>query len=88
MQPHKIAHTVFEIRQINHLWIEEHEGHFALFTKSDMTGAELPQMVAVHKNLINAQANMNALLAYFAPNIIEGTVKDVSEFDRPREGQS
>lgn len=80
MEPHKIAHHIFEVMQKSHIWIEGHDDHYALLTKSDLAPAT--QVIGVFDSLIHARASLDATLIMLAPNIIEGSIQDVSEFDK------
>ena len=78
----KIAHTVFEVSYRQHIWIEPTmEGNYGLFTKTELLPT--PQVIGVHQSLNHARANLDALITLLSPNIVEGSVMDVSEFDRP-----
>lgn len=80
----KIAHTVFELMQKQHLWIEPMmDGHYALFSKTDLMPQ--PTVIGVHHSLNHARANLDAIITLFTPNITEGSVMDVSEWDKEEE---
>lgn len=79
----KIAHHVFDVMQTSHIWIEQHDNHYAVVTSSDMMGNSAPTVVGVFDKLIYVRANLDAILTMLAPNIVEGSVRDVSEFDKP-----
>ena len=81
MEPRKIAHHVFEVSQTSHIWIEQHDGHYALLTKSDLTQG-MPQLIGMFDSLSHARANLDAVIVMLTPNITEGSVRDVTEFDR------
>lgn len=76
----KISHKTFEIRNVTHVWIEDYGNHYALMQKIDGVGSA-PVMIAEHPTLIHAIAHQNAVFAIMRPNIVEGSEKDVTEFD-------
>lgn len=80
--PKKISHKVFEATQMVHIWIEQHDGHYAVQMTNNLVGQMQPTTIGVHKNLLHAEANMSAIIVLFTPNIIEGSLRDVSEFDK------
>jgi|GEM_PF-5829685 len=82
----KISHKTFEIRATVHVWIENQGGRYVVMQKMGMVGG-MPIELGAHPSLVHAMANEDAIMAIMTPNIIEGSVQDVTEFDKHRSNE-
>lgn len=82
----KLSHKTFEVRATVHVWIENRDGRYIVMQKMGLVGG-MPMEMGAHPSLVHALANEDAFMAIMTPNIIEGSVQDVTEFDKYRSNE-
>ena len=78
-------HKVFKMTLKNEVWIEDHGDHHAIMSKNHLVTE--PNELQTFADREHAIAGIEGMIKSLAPDIVEGSLKDISEFDNHGKGK-
>jgi hypothetical protein len=80
-----MMHKVFKITVKQDIWIEDHGGHHAIMGRNSINMD--PEEIQTFADREHAAAALDGMIKTMTPDIVEGSLKDISEFDNHGKGK-